>query len=309
MAWTTDDLISEVRRRLRLPSTADSGGVQDSDILASANRSYLTQMLPFLRSMMEGYGQIESDVTIVADQSDYDVPSNLLGGTFDDLLMIDSSGNEQSVEHIPPTLAHVYRASGRWAYSLIGGGVRISPTPTTAIGSLRFKGIERVTLVASARGAQATSAPVSDRYVYVDAAPSVWTGSQLRFDFRSPSPPFGATYYNVGTASFDSGTQQIDFGASGLTDYPNIAIDDWATLTGESIVIPIPDVLHYALASAVAQVLAVELGQSETASTEAAAFGQEMRAAREALLPRAKGERRPIVNRHSPSRARRRRGR
>lgn len=297
MAWTTDDLISEVRRRLRLPSTADSGGVLDSDIIASGNRAYLTQLLPFLREVMEGYGQIESDVTIVADQSDYAVPSSLLGGTFDDLLLVDTSGNEKSVDYISPRTAHLYREPGQWAYSLIGGKVRLSPTPTTAVGDLRFKGVERTELVASSRGAQVTS--TTSTTIVVGGTGAFGGSGTVIIDVRDDDPP-GYARTLAESTTWDGASTFTLSATPG-----DVAVDDWVTLDGESVVVPVPDVLHYALASFVTQALAMELGQSEVARLEMAAFGQEMAAARAALSPRARGERRTIVNRHSPSRARR----
>ena len=306
MAWTTDQLISEVRRRLRLPPDADSGGVLDSDILGSANRAYLTQMLPFLRQMMEGFGQVEMDVPVVADQADYPVPANLLGGTFDDLLLIDAQGNEQDVAHIPATKAHLYRVSNCYAYSLFGGGVRLSPTPPTALGSLRFKGIDRPTLVSSSRGAQVTSV-TSSRYVNVDGAGAFGGSGSISIDIRGAASPF--RQLALGQTSGWDGASEHDTGAGGATPpalIDDVAAGDWVTLAGESVVIPIPDVLHYALASFVAGALAKELGQAEAEKAEKMDFAQEMGTARAALSPRSRGESRPITNRASPSRARRR---
>ena len=297
MTWTTTELLASLRRRGRLPDSEPS----DADLLLDADHAMRTVCLTLLRTLQEDYGLVEETTALVADQKDYGIPTRAIGGTVEDVLFVDDNGDAVSMPHIPHSEMWRYEdnSGAHWkapsGFAMVGGVVRIAPTPTTASGSLRFVYQERPgVLVASSRGAQVTS--TTSTTVVVDGTGAFGGSGTVTVDIRDQDPPFTARDLS-GSATWD-GTNTFTYSATP----DNVAVGDWVTLENETIVVPIPDLMHSLLVAATLVHVHQSFGHTEEMQVMEAVKQQEMASCRQLLEPRVTHESQPVYNRNSPLR-------
>lgn len=138
MAFTTTDLLARIRAQGQLPDA--NGALSSADILAMAKGELETLVWPELRSVRGEYGIETLDYALVADQSDYDIPTRAQGMMLRDLTFHPQGADKRgvSLSHIPYSESELWRDqnSGDWqeryAFTLVAGRVRLLPTPKTA---------------------------------------------------------------------------------------------------------------------------------------------------------------------------------
>lgn len=297
MTWTTTELLASLRRRGRLPD----GDPTDADLLLDADQALRTTCLTLLRTLQEDYGLVEEDTALVADQKDYAIPARAVGGTVEDVLFVNDDGDAVSMPHIPHSemWRHEDSAGTYWrapyGFATVGGKVRIAPTPTTASGSLRFVYQERPgLLVAASRGAQVTS--TTSTTIVVDGAGAFGGSGTVVIDVRDEDPPFASRLLSESTTWDGSNTFTVGSVPS------DVAVGDWVTLENETVVVPIPDLMHSLLVAATLVHVHQALGQMQEMQMMDATKQQELAACRQLLEPRVTHESQPVFNRNSPLR-------
>lgn len=134
MAWTTTELLADVRRSGMLPDSAPSG-VSDADILAHANKELQARLLPLVMAVREEFYVQPYSMQLVAGQQGYRVPSRGIGNKLRDVLLQLSDGSLQNLARIAPeaypetmsTAPSVYP----WAFFMESDSVMLVPTPAT----------------------------------------------------------------------------------------------------------------------------------------------------------------------------------
>jgi hypothetical protein len=301
MAYTADDFVSGVRRRAQLPAASIDGKISDADILALADEEMGSTMLPLILAANEEYYVTSSDTAIVANQTEYRIPTRAVGGAIRDLTFVDANGNESSLPEISLEDQGDYARSGggafsrQSAYALRGDRVRLLPVPTASSGSLRFYYHWRPGRLVLTTSSQVTDITgISGSTYTVTATPVSWTTS-TEFDLIQAKPNFDLLLDNTAPSAVDSGGTNLVF-ASAITD---AAIGDYFAETGVSPIVQIPAELQPAFTSAVVVRVLMSLGDYEAASLEEAKLASQKENAQILIDPRNKGASKRVVNRYS----------
>jgi hypothetical protein len=192
MAWTTTELLADVRRSGMLPDSAPSG-VSDADILAHANKELQARLLPLVMAVREEFYVQPYSTALVGNQQGYRVPSRGIGNKLRDVLLQLSDGSLQNLARIAPeaypemmtTAPSVYP----WAFFLESDSVMLVPTPsTTSAATLVLKYLLRPSWLV----------PVS-----ASATPTVTT-------VQANTPSAGLTRINHSATGDDLGGQRLD---------------------------------------------------------------------------------------------------
>lgn len=134
MAWTTTELLADVRRSGMLPDSAPSG-VSDTDILAHANKELQARLLPLVLAVREEFYVQPYSTQLVASQQGYRVPSRSIGNKLRDVLLQLSDGSLQNLARIAPEayaeMMSTSPAVTPWAFYLEADSVLVVPTPAT----------------------------------------------------------------------------------------------------------------------------------------------------------------------------------
>jgi hypothetical protein len=136
VAYTTDDLVTEVRRRARLPSASD---ISSTDILALADQEMSTTIDDVLRNADASFRLTTYTTTLASGTAAYALPSRAVGAGIEEVVIADSAGNRQPV--VPLNLHDTWRFAnggrdamwpGRFGFALEGHELVLYPTPTSA---------------------------------------------------------------------------------------------------------------------------------------------------------------------------------
>jgi hypothetical protein len=185
--WTTDRLIERVRERANVP---DAGAPSDSHILDVATIELHTRIVPFLRSIREGYGLKTTTQALTVGTADYRIPSDAQGDTIHSLVLVKSDGTERNLTHLEVQDDEHWSTNGRVrGYCIIGSHIRMLPAPDAA-DTLRILYYRRLSELVSAdecaeilvatntiaqvtyAGYVATQADTGDPFDIVQAKPS-----------------------------------------------------------------------------------------------------------------------------------------
>ena len=300
MTWTTTELLASLRRRGRLPDSQPT----DAELLLDADHAMRSTCLTLLRTLQEGYGLVTEDTSIVANQATYELPGRAFGTTLDDLLYVDTDGTEVSLPMIDHSDLHRHRIrSPYWrtpyAFSIRGGKVVLAPTPEASSGTLRFVYQERPgVLVAASRGAQVTATTATTWTV--DGTGAFGGSGTVTVDVRGKSSPFSPRFF--GDAATWDGTDTFTEGTAGNAAL--VSVGDWVTLENETVIVPVPDLMHSLLVAATLVHTHQAFGHTEEMQVMQAVHDRELAGCRQALEPRVTGEAAPVLNPHSPLRGR-----
>lgn len=134
MAWTTTELLADVRRSGMLPDSAPSG-VSDTDILAHANKELQARLLPLVMAVREEFYVQPYSTQLVGNQQGYRVPSRGIGNKLRDVLLQLSDGSLQNLARIAPEAYPETMSTAPavcpWAFFLESDSVMLVPTPST----------------------------------------------------------------------------------------------------------------------------------------------------------------------------------
>ncbi len=144
-ARTIDDAISQARVLSLTPTT--DGLITDAELRNMGDQlmeSVVAELL--LETASAFWVRTAPDITLVADQSKYDVPALALRGGVFEALIVDGSGNQFDMPEIPEADRHLYSNGRRgiwrspYAYSWEQNQLVLLPTPTASVNySLRLR--------------------------------------------------------------------------------------------------------------------------------------------------------------------------
>lgn len=107
--FTTDTLISDVKRRAMLPDSEST--FRTVDFLAFANSELKVGVLPVVMSLQEEFYVYSETTTLVANKSFYEIPYRAIGGKLRDLFYQDTQGNLVEMTRISPDDKVLYQES------------------------------------------------------------------------------------------------------------------------------------------------------------------------------------------------------
>lgn len=251
MAWTTDDLLASVKRRLLLPDA--NGQLSDTDLLALGTESLLEDATPLLTQPRSEYYVQQSDTSIVGDQQAYRLPARAVAAKLREIWYVEGT-EERRLHEVPVSRAVEYAgATGSpELYYFEGERVRLLPTPAGSTGSLRMRFyLRRPELVASSATRTITAITVATKTVTLSSAvPAGWDTSD-RFDLIRNAGYCDHLGFDL-VATTVSGTTII-FSAALPGD---LAVGDHVTLAGEASLVCVPEEVYpYVVAATCVRVL------------------------------------------------------
>lgn len=143
MPYTSDDLVTEVRRRSRLPMATD---VSDAEILQYADQEMQASVADVIRNIDASFWLTTKEHTLVSGTATYILPRRAIGGGIERVELEDSSGNREPVVALSEDeswrFANAGRSThwpGRFAFTMEGEYLRLWPEPDSGDAGLTLR--------------------------------------------------------------------------------------------------------------------------------------------------------------------------
>lgn len=293
MAWTSDVLLTSVRRRAFRPATDAS--LTDTDLLSIADEEIASYMVPLTMSSQNEYMVASQDFVVTTGLTNYRIPYRAIDGKLRDVIFVDINGNVWSVPELDPARLDRYnRGNGVQGFYIKNNDLVLVPAPVTVGASLRLSFYLRPnTLVTNTTGSSGNYAVISaisgNTITTAATVPSGWS-TATKFDALKATPGFETRGFDL-AASVVSGTT-ITFTAA-PDQY--LAVGDYICAAGTTPVPQLPAEFHPVLYQRVAVRMLEYLGDSRMGSAT-----QELERLTASLIqsisPRVDGEPQLLVN-------------
>lgn len=282
---TTSDLLASIKSRTLMPTSQNT--FTDLQLLALADDELASELLPIILSTREDYYTTYKDFAAAASLS---IPARAVGMTLEDVVTVDSSGNETSVPQIDRTQQS---RNAYFGFHLRGNKVVFSSTPTSTV--RLYYPLSPSKLIKPSAAAQITDITGTD--VTVASLPSTIT-TATSIDFVKRDPGYESLSLDQSISSIASTTLTFAL----LPD--DLAVGDFVCLAGDSPVVQCPPELMPALAQGVAVKVLEALGDREGMAVAQGKLNRMQSAALSLLQPRVSGESKKVINYNSSLRRR-----
>jgi len=139
VAWTTTQLLAEIRRVASVPAASTATGYTDADLLVHADAALQGVVAPLVANARDEHAVHTVDVAVAAGQATIRLPPRVGAGRLRDVTMLSSDG--QTYVNVPrfepEDVAGIRSGSGiapqSTAIVVQGGFLRIFPQPTSAM--------------------------------------------------------------------------------------------------------------------------------------------------------------------------------
>lgn len=297
-----DDLVTSIKRSISVPD--NQARYTDADLIAFANEEIQMTILPEIMRLREDYLVYREDITIVANQAEYQIPRRAVGRGLRDLQIFDdTSGTEKrNLPLISLQDSHLYTQAGDpIGYRLENDKIVLMPAPSAAGGKLEVAFLlspSKVTPITQSY--KITNINTVSGVVTVASTIDATLPSTQIFDFVSSREASVPIKLSVDPSSFGGTT--FTFAAADLPS--DLAVNDYVTIEGESPFVSLPQEVHQVVSAAVTCRILEGLGDYEALRYADDRRNRAMRAMKESLAPRNLGEQRKIIDRNGLMRGR-----
>lgn len=265
MAWTTTDLLTEVRRVGQFPA-ASSSSLADADLLAQADRVMQASIVPLILRLQEEFYVRRVTQTLTAGTGTYPVPRRAVGSRIRDIQYV-RGGIRSPLPRLRPEqiVDFITSATGYpFGFYLDAANINLLPAPggsdTLSIAIFVRPGRLVATTTARQIATVTADSPTAGRTKLTFSAYSTF-GSTI--DLISAQSPFEHKALDVATANVT--TTSLDVATSDLLSAPSVG--DWVTAPDTSPVMQIPVEAHPLLVERTAQYVMRGLGYLEEAAS------------------------------------------
>lgn len=227
--YTTTELLADIKRTGHV--TSSQGTFQDTDLLRLADFELRTSILRMILSARENFYLTYVDLPTVASYS-YQIPLRAIGGAIADIQIINGTIlNPVTRTEVSEQFSTSAPVNGSYSFYIKGNYIII---PGTISGSIRLWYYTRPnSLVAAAAGCQIT-AIAANILTFTTIPATITTLSPC--DLIKDQPGFDGLSLDVTPTGVTATT--ITFNAG---DVPaTLAVGDWVTLAGQTVVPQIP---------------------------------------------------------------------
>lgn len=250
---TSATLIESVKRRSHMPESQVT--FLDDDLLAFANEEMQIGLVPCVMKMHEEFLVYPQLVPLIANVSNYPIPSRAIGSKVREVFYLDQATNLREMARIlPENLAFFQNSSSLdypRAFYLENNDIVLVPKVTQSpMGQLLFKYYMRPNqLVSADRISTVVSIDTVNGDITVDQVPSIFNTSEV-FDILQTGAAHKTLSIDLTPTSINGTTKVISFDPANLPR--TLAIGDMIALAGETMIPQVPDELHSVLAQRVA---------------------------------------------------------
>lgn len=251
--YTVDTIISGVKRRITLPDAQNL--YSDADLLAFMGDELSSTIEPLVHAVQQEYWVEKIDVALVANQTDYTIPTRGIVNGLRLVTLLDNAGNEIELPLLRPEMV---TSTSAWltpysvlalnGFELENDHIIIFPQQMVQnpVMSVRFR-IERQPSQLCATTDAGHITAIVGNVVTVDNIPSDWTTSLL-FDVIKGQIAFVSRGDDLAITNIDFNTNEITFSALPST----VVVGDWVAVQGTSPIPQIPYQMFPYLAQCVA---------------------------------------------------------
>lgn len=288
--YTTDTLLTSIKTRVMFPTKQNT--FTDALILQLANEELQTVILPMIMSLQWEFfvDYIDYDLTSARE---YNIPPNAIGSKLRDVVVINSSGQENTI----PLISQDMRGEastfpfGVEGFYIRGGKVILSPNITQGI-TLRLYYFRRPNrMVSTGEAGQIVSFSSVTNTTILSNVPVDWTTDDT-ICVVSSTPDFPLTV--SGSSVTDVSSPTLTLPAATIS---SLVEGDWLCLEGETAIPQIPVEAHPVLAQAVAVKIIEAFGDQQQVGVSQEKFNQIMDNYRKMVAPRVEGEPHRVVTR------------
>lgn len=263
--YTTDGLITSIKRRIILPDAQNLYG--PDDLIAFMGDELSSTIIPLIHSVQQEYWVQKIDTPLVQNQTNYTIPIRGITNGLRLVTLLDTNGNEIDYPLLrPENTASSYNwlspfsTSTLYGFYMEGDHIVMFPNSvvTNPVNTVRFR-IERQPsqLCAVSEAAQITN--ITGQLVTVNNIPSDWTTS-LTYDIMNGQPQFQPKLDDAVVSNLNTGTSVITF----TTTLPTtLAVGDWVSVSNTSPIPQIPYQMFPYLAQCVANLCMAGMADSQ----------------------------------------------
>lgn len=234
--YTTDGLISQIRRRASMPESQNL--FTDSKLVDMLNDEFVAKILPFVVSFHEEYYLDFVDYSIDGVTTEYNIPADAIGNKLKDVQIWNSGYMVAPLPRLSPS-----ELSWGWqGYYIKNNKIVLYPNPLNVGDTLRIQYYRRPSsLILNNEGAKITVVPSTTTVTVQSIPASIVNGSVI--DIVEVTPPFKV----LGTRTITN-ISGNDISFSALS---GISVGSYVCLSGESVSAEIPAECYVLLAQAV----------------------------------------------------------
>jgi hypothetical protein len=262
--YTTDALISSIKRRITLPDAQNL--FSDTDLIAFLGDELSSNVIPLVHSVQQEYWVYRQDVPLVQGQTNYTLPVRGVVNGLRLLTLVDNGGNEIEFPLLrPENTASTYNWLSPYSTSTLYGfnfeddHIVMFPQQVVAnpVMTVRFRYERQPSqLCATADAAQITV--IAGTTVTVNEIPTGWSTSTV-VDLVKGTPAFNAKADDLTISSVNTGALQLTLPSLPAT----AAVGDWISVAGTSPVPQIPYQMFPYLCQCVANTCMAGMADSE----------------------------------------------
>lgn len=298
MAWTSDDLVSAVRLRSRLPSATD---ISATEILGIADDEMSTTLADVVRNVDPSFWLATHTATVVSGTAAYALPVRAIGAGIERVELEDSSGNRQPVvalnEHDIWRWSNGARDpmwTSHFAYVIEADELLLLPTPTSADAglTLRVRYQRQPSRLVAVSSAAAISGATTTTLVVTDPPPSAMSTAGSLLDVIRGTGSNEPIATDVVVSSYSGGTITLTAAMTAAqvaaisTSTASGARTDYVCVAGETVYPAVPTTLWPVLVRATVRTLLDELGDERGTARAQGILEQHIVAARSVVTPR-----------------------
>jgi hypothetical protein len=207
VAYTTDDLVSAIRRDSFLP--AAQAQWTTARMLEVADKCVLRRIVPAFLGIGDGFYREYTDITLVLNQAGYDIPKYAMLNKIHQAMLLGSDGVTlgRLLRKDPPDLKY-WNAIGSGTPDMMrleGDQIVLSPKPNagalTTWPSIRVWIYRRPGRMVATTSARTIQSVVGTLVTYTSTVPSTFTSSSTHDVYRPSSPFRRAVSSAVATAA------------------------------------------------------------------------------------------------------------
>lgn len=291
-AWTTDTLLSDIRRKGRIPPGDPT--YTSSAILREADEALHEMFAGELLKISENYGVKTKTFPIVAQDDTYRIPSRAYGDLLLHAEYVDEAGTARRLNHYHLGERYtLYEDAGGppVGFVLEGNEVALIPPPISSVGQLRVRYQHRPgQFIVTTEAMQITGISGT---TLTGVPPSSWTTSSI-VDLIQDQPGFDTLAIDQAVTAVTGATVTL---ASALP--ADLVVGDWVSLAMQTPVVQIPLELHGPLTRAVAGRIRMDIGDVQAGDRLLRESEAGIARVVSAFTPRMKGISRKVHNPHS----------